>query len=235
MPKKSRRFETTVPEADIPIPVFETGGYVRLSVDKDDRKSESIENQKQVIEDYIQKHNDNPNRKFIIKLAGFYEDKGLSGTDFDRAAFEELMHDARSGKINCIIVKDFSRFGRDFLDGCNYIENILPFLDIRFIAISDNYDSMAHDAASRKFEVRLKNLTNEMYALESSEKVTAVKTISQKKGSFVGSRCPYGNGLMVLERWFRQEMPHMKCNRCSQNIWQVHPSMTLWIICMRTE
>lgn len=192
MPKKSRRFETTVPEADISIPVFETGGYVRLSVDKDDRKSESIENQKQVIEDYIQKHNDNPDRKFIIKLAGFYEDKGLSGTDFDRAAFEELMHDARSGKINCIIVKDFSRFGRDFLDGCNYIENILPFLDIRFIAISDNYDSMAHDASSRKFEVRLKNLTNEMYALESSEKVTAVKTMSQKKGSFVGSRCPYG-------------------------------------------
>lgn len=192
MPKKSRRFETAEQVIDNSIPVYEAGGYVRLSVDKNDRKSESIENQKQVIEDYIQSHNENPDRKFIIKLSGFYEDKGLSGTDFDRAGFEELMLDARSGKINCIIVKDFSRFGRDFLDGCNYIENVLPFLDIRFIAISDNYDSMAHDAASRKFEVRLKNLTNEMYALESSEKVTAVKTISQKRGSFIGSRCPYG-------------------------------------------
>ena len=87
MPKKSRRFETTEQVTDNSIPVYEAGGYVRLSVDKNDRKSESIENQKQVIEDYIQSHNENPDRKFIIKLSGFYEDKGLSGTDFDRAGY----------------------------------------------------------------------------------------------------------------------------------------------------
>ena len=192
MAKKARRFETPTQVVDISLPVYEAGGYVRLSVDKNDRKTESIENQKQVIEDYVKRHNENPDRKFILKIASFYEDKGLTGTDFDRKGFEELINDAKLGKINCIIVKDFSRFGRDFLDGCNYIENVLPFLEVRFIAISDQYDSMAHDAASRRFEVRLKNLINEMYALESSEKVTTVKHLSQKRGSFIGSKCPYG-------------------------------------------
>ncbi len=204
MAKKARRFETTDSIVDNSIPTFTAGGYVRLSVDQNDRKTESIENQKQVIEEYVTRHNENPERKFIINLVGFYEDKGITGTDFDRAGFEELMDGAKSGKIDCIIVKDFSRFGRDFLDGCNYIENVLPFLEVRFIAISDNYDSMSNDAAGRKFEVRLKNLVNEMYALESSEKVTAVKSISQKRGSFVGSKCPYGyraewiNGIRTL-------------------------------------
>lgn len=192
MAKKARRFEVPATVVDNSIPVFETGGYVRLSVDKNDKKTESIENQKQVIEAYINRHNENPDRKFILKLAGFYEDKGLTGTDFDRKGFEDLINDAKSGRINCIIVKDFSRFGRDFLDGCNYIENVLPFLEVRFIAISDQYDSMANDAASRRFEVRLKNLVNEMYALESSEKVTDIKALSQRKGSFIGSKCPYG-------------------------------------------
>lgn len=204
MAKKSRRFEAPASVVDSSLPVFETGGYVRLSVDKNDKKTESIENQKQVIEAYVKRHNENPDRKFILKLTSFYEDKGLTGTDFDRKGFEDLINDARSGKINCIIVKDFSRFGRDFLDGCNYIENVLPFLEVRFIAISDQYDSMAHDAAGRRFEVRLKNLINEMYALESSEKVTDVKALSQKRGSFIGSRCPYGyyaawvNGIRTL-------------------------------------
>lgn len=204
MAKKARRFETPVQVVDNSIPVYVAGGYVRLSVDKNDKKTESIENQKQVIEAYVNRHNENPDRKFILKLADFYEDKGLTGTDFDRKGFEDLISDARSKRINCIIVKDFSRFGRDFLDGCNYIENVLPFLEVRFIAISDQYDSMANDAASRRFEVRLKNLINEMYALESSEKVTDVKALSQRRGSFIGSKCPYGyyaawvNGVRTL-------------------------------------
>jgi|GEM_PF-385015 site-specific recombinases, DNA invertase pin homologs len=204
MAKRERRFEAPVQDMETLIPVIKTAGYVRLSVDKNDRKTESIENQKQVIEAYINRHNENPERKFVLELAGFYEDKGLTGTDFDRKGFENLINDAKSGQINCIIVKDFSRFGRDFLDGCNYIENVLPFLEVRFIAISDQYDSMAHDAASRRFEVRLKNLINEMYALESSEKVSDVKALSQRRGSFIGSRCPYGyraewvNGIRTL-------------------------------------
>ena len=204
MAKRARRFEAPVQDMETSIPVIKTAGYVRLSVDKNDRKTESIENQKQVIEAYINRHNENPERKFVLELAGFYEDKGLTGTDFDRKGFENLINDAKSGQINCIIVKDFSRFGRDFLDGCNYIENVLPFLEVRFIAISDQYDSMAHDAASRRFEVRLKNLINEMYALESSEKVSDVKALSQRRGSFIGSRCPYGyraewvNGIRTL-------------------------------------
>ena len=204
MAKKARRFEAPVQVVDNSIPVYVAGGYVRLSVDKNDKKTETIENQKQVIEAYVNRHNENPDRKFILKLADFYEDKGLTGTDFDRKGFEDLISDARSKRINCIIVKDFSRFGRDFLDGCNYIENVLPFLEVRFIAISDQYDSMANDAASRRFEVRLKNLINEMYALESSEKVTDVKALSQRRGSFIGSKCPYGyyaawvNGVRTL-------------------------------------
>ena len=107
MAKRARRFEAPVQDMETSIPVIKTAGYVRLSVDKNDRKTESIENQKQVIEAYINRHNENPERKFVLELAGFYEDKGLTGTDFDRKGFENLINDAKSGQINCIIVKDY--------------------------------------------------------------------------------------------------------------------------------
>ena len=193
MPKKQRRFEIT--EDNSLYEGFKTylvGGYVRLSVDKHDRKTESIENQKDAIELFVKNNNENPARKFNLKIKDFYEDKGLTGTNFERAGFERLLADAKAGTIEAIIVKDFSRFGRDFLEGSNYIENIFPFLGIRFFAIGDHYDSMAHDAESKRFEVRLKNLINDMYAKDGSKKIVDVKRLSQKKGSFVGSKCPYG-------------------------------------------
>ena len=194
MPKKARRFVTS-PEFQASqnvIPTYELGGYVRLSVDQHDKKTDSIENQKDVIRQFVLRNNESPDRKMVFSEPKFYEDKGMSGTNFDRLGFEHLMDDIKKGKINCVICKDFSRFGRDFLDSVKYIEQILPMYQVRFISISDHFDSMGDDADTRRFEMRLKNLINDMYAKDISKKISDSKRISQLKGSFVGSRCPYG-------------------------------------------
>lgn len=98
-----------------------------LSVDHDDRKSESIENQIEIIRQYITTQNNNPKKKQKFEIYDIYIDRGISGTSFERAGFDRLMDDVRNHNVNCIIVKDLSRFGRDYLETGNYIEKILPF------------------------------------------------------------------------------------------------------------
>lgn len=194
MPKKARRYEMDGDTGVVlsKIPTFFVAAYVRLSVDNHDRKTESIENQKELIDNYIRKNNENPNRDGIFSLQYVYEDKGLSGTDFDRQGFEEMMDSIREGKVNCVIVKDLSRFGRDYLDACNLLEHVLPFMNVRFISISEGYDSFAEDADLKKQQVRLHNLLNELYAKDISLKISREKKASQQKGSFIGSKAAYG-------------------------------------------
>ena len=121
---------------------YSVGIYSRLSVDHDDRKSESIENQIEVIRQYIAIENKNPKKVQKFEIYDTYIDKGISGTSFAREGFHRLMDDVRNHNVNCIIVKDLSRFGRDYLETGNYIEKILPFLGVRFIAVTDGYDSI---------------------------------------------------------------------------------------------
>lgn len=135
MARKSRKNNNEIFKDTTIYNKYNVGVYVRLSrVDNIKENIDSIENQKNIILDYI-KHNSEFN------LINIYEDTNFSGTNFKRNGFKMLMEDIKKGKINCIIVKDLSRFGRNYIEVSNYLENIFPFFDIRFIAINDNYDS----------------------------------------------------------------------------------------------
>ena len=116
--------------------VWNTYGYVRLSrEDGDKEESNSVTGQKDLIRDFLSRHPE-------LKECGMKVDDGYTGSNFQRPAFQEMMADVKAGKVNCIVVKDLSRFGREYLDAGEYIERIFPFLGVRFIAINDNYDSL---------------------------------------------------------------------------------------------
>lgn len=161
------------------------GIYARLSVE-DTRKKEndSIGSQKQLVMQYVDKLED-------AEVYDVYEDVNFSGTNFKRPGFERLIEDAKSKKINCIVVKDLSRFGRNYLEAGQYLECVFPFLGIRFISINDGYDS-AQENATDNLIVPLKNLMNEMYARDISKKVKTQYSMKRERGEFCGTFGPYG-------------------------------------------
>ena len=109
--------------------------YARLSRDDGDKlESDSITNQKALIRDFLSKHPE-------IHVVSEKTDDGYSGVNFDRPAFQEMMDEIRSGKVNCVVVKDLSRFGRNYIEAGNYIERVFPFMGVRFIAINNGVDS----------------------------------------------------------------------------------------------
>lgn len=167
------------------IPVFRTATYARLSVQSDIKKSGSIESQQRLMRDYIRDREE-------FFLAGEYKDDGISGTRFDRKAFDSLLYEVRKGNINCIIVKDFSRFGRDHVEVGNYLEKIFPFLGVRFISINDGYDSFDRECVDKKSAYILKNLVNEYVAKDTSAKVASSYAAKQENGEYDGGRAPYG-------------------------------------------
>jgi DNA invertase Pin-like site-specific DNA recombinase len=192
MARTAKRYKKNT-EKKIPgIPVCMAAIYARLSVDNDEKKSESIETQVTLIKEFIQKHNENPDKEYEIAVYNIYSDLGKTGTNFDRPGFERMMNDVREGKINCILVKDFSRFGRNYIETGNYLEKILPFMKVRFISVCDNYDSFAPDAKNQELSMNIKNLVNDAYAKDISAKERAAKRIAQKNGEYVGSTAPYG-------------------------------------------
>jgi DNA invertase Pin-like site-specific DNA recombinase len=174
------------------IPVYKAGIYARLSVDHEDKKSESIETQVEMLKEFIQRQNGKPDRDFALVLYDTYTDLGKTGTNFERPGFERLMRDIREGKVNCILVKDFSRFGRNYIETGDYLEKIFPFLKVRFISVSDQYDSFSSDSKSQELSMNIKHLVNEAYAKDISAKERAAKRTEQKRGSYVGSIAPYG-------------------------------------------
>jgi DNA invertase Pin-like site-specific DNA recombinase len=127
-----------------------------------------------------------------IELYGCYQDLGRSGTTFHREGFHRLMADIRSGKINCVIVKDFSRLGRDYIETGNYIEKIFPMLGVRFISVTDGYDSLHPICEPEHIGMQLKNLVNELYARDISYRVKTAKQAKKEKGSYTGGNPPYG-------------------------------------------
>ncbi len=163
--------------------IYNVGIYLRISVlDKED--TDTIENQKNIILDYIKD-------KEEFKLVEIYEDSNKTGTNFNRGGFKNLLEDIKIGKINCIIVKDLSRFGRNYIECGNYLEKIFPFMNIRFIAINDNYDSK-NENSSEILIMHLKNIVNEIYAKDISKKVSTVFREKQKRGEFIGTWASYG-------------------------------------------
>ena len=126
--------------------------YLRLSRDDGDKEeSGSITGQRELLRDYISQHPEL--REYAIRI-----DDGFSGSTFERPGFQKMIEDVKAGRTDCIIVKDLSRFGRNYLDAGEYIEKIFPFLGVRFIAVNDNYDSLGEKKSSDDLIIPFKNL-----------------------------------------------------------------------------
>lgn len=129
--------------------------YLRLSRDDGDKvESDSIRNQRSLLRDFANQHND-------ITLVKEYIDDGYSGANFERPGFQKMLEDAKEHKINCIIVKDLSRLGRNYIETGRYLEKIFPVLGIRFIAVNDHYDSADTENDADQIIVPFKNLIND--------------------------------------------------------------------------
>lgn len=160
--------------------------YLRLSQeDADKQESNSIKGQRQLIRDYVKNH---PG----LRLVREYADDGYSGTSFDRPDFQRMMEDAQRGAIDCVIVKDLSRLGRNYIGTGKYTERIFPSLGIRFISINDNYDSANSDFASESLVLPFKNLMNDAYSRDISTKIKSQLEVKKRHGDFIGNYAPYG-------------------------------------------
>lgn len=166
--------------------IYQTAGYIRLSIE-DSGKTDgySLENQEKLVRDYIADQQD-------MRLYRLYIDNGATGTVFERPAFDEMMQDMKDGKINCIVVKDLSRLGRNYLEAGNYLEQIFPFFRVRFISITDGYDSNSPDVTDESLIIPLKNIINEGYAKDISLKITTSFESRKKQGQFMGRYPVYG-------------------------------------------
>ncbi len=162
---------------------YKVAKYMRLSRDDgDDRESESIENQRDILNNYIDKHQE-------LESVEEYIDDGYTGTNFNRPGFKQMIQDIEKGKINCIITKDLSRFGRDHIDTGYYLERYLPTNHIRYIAIGDNVDTINPDGLQF---LTFKLSFNDYYAQDISNKIKSVKNRKIEKGEFQGGIAPYG-------------------------------------------
>lgn len=160
--------------------------YARIS-SEDDRKiaSHTIENQMALLQEYVDSKED-------MELVDCYCDRGITGTRFDRPEFSRMIMDMKLGKFNCIVVKDFSRLGRNYLEAGDYLEKIFPMYGIRFISVSDGFDSLYSKPMEDGMIVPLKNLINEAYAKDISKRISVSKENQQKRGEYVGSKPPLG-------------------------------------------
>lgn len=159
--------------------------YIRLSVEDNHHKGDSIETQKAILQNYIDMAPD-------IELLKFYIDNGTTGMNYNRPAFEQMLADAECGKISCIVAKDLSRLGRNAIDTGYYVEKHFPAIGVRFIAVNDDFDSAQIKDGSAGVMLHLKNLINEAYALDISRKIKAQQKQAMHAGEFVGARPPYG-------------------------------------------
>ena len=165
---------------------WKAADYARISrEDGDKEESDSIGTQFDIIDDYIA-HNDD------ITFVDRYSDDGWSGTNFDRPDFMRLMEDIKKGKINCVIVKDFSRLGRNYVLVGQYLEMIFPMLNIRFISVNDRIDSIKDPASINNALVSFKNVMNDQYCRDISNKVRSSLDRKRSKGEFIGSFASYG-------------------------------------------
>ena len=166
--------------------VWNVGGYVRLSVmeTRDRKDSQALSNQMELLRGFVAQKPD-------LKLCGLYADNGQTGTNFDRSEFQRMMADIRAGRINCVVVKDLSRFGRNAMEAGDYLERVFPFMGVRFISIGDGFDSSEPNAAYT-LTVMLRNLLNEVYSMDISRKSGSVLRQKQQRGEFIGAFASYG-------------------------------------------
>ena len=164
--------------------------YIRLSQEDSNngaekQESNSVTSQKTLLTEYVEEHDD-------LIVYDTYVDDGFTGTDFNRPAFQRLLNDMKNGNINCVIVKDLSRLGRNYIEVGNYIEQVFPLFNIRFIAINDFIDSFKNPASTNTILVPFKNLINDEYARDTSTKIRTALNGKKKRGEFIGAFSPYG-------------------------------------------
>lgn len=208
---------------------YKAGIYARLSVDrerepgKSPEKKESIDRQIKIAERFVEEFN-RKNNKEAIDIADYYCDLGKTGSNFNRDGFQRLMQDIRLGDIDCVIVKDLSRFGRNYLEMGSYIEKVFPFLGVRFIAVSDRYDTgeCGNDTEqmSTAMAVEIKNLVNDMYAKDFSVKTKIGLRQRREAGSYVGGMPPYGY-TAVWEGRVRKLVPDENTAKIVKHIYQL--------------
>ena len=188
MARKSRKAQAQpVAEVKKEAAALPTAIYARLSVEnsgKDD-DGNSLQNQIAVCEDYL-------DGCPYLRLTEVYSDNGRTGTVFDRPAWNRLMDDVRTGKIQCIVVRDLSRFGRDYVETGSYLEKIFPALGTRFISVKENFDNFTCGNAMESLSVSLQNLVNAMYSRDISKKVSTALRAQMETGKFRNRNLPYG-------------------------------------------
>ena len=189
MARTKRKINPILPEAEALAPAqkkYRTAAYVRLSVEDSGKPgADTIEGQKNLLLHFIE------NEK-SLSLYGLFCDNGRTGTDFERPEFEKLMEAVKHGEVDCIVVKDLSRFGRNYKETGNYLERIFPFLGVRFIAVNDGFDTLTAERGADGYLVPLKNLINEVYSKDISKKICSALSTKQKTGDFIGAWAPYG-------------------------------------------
>ena len=184
MARKSRK-ETAavvVQEADA---TCRAAIYVRLSVEDTHTHSVSIETQQMIIARYLEQYPE-------ISVYDTYIDNGATGTNFHRPGFQQMLSDIEAGHVNCVIVKDLSRLGRNTIDTGYYIEQYFRIRNIRFIAVNENFDTANPEDAHSGVIIPLRNMINEAYALDIGRKIKAQQRQAMKDGKFIGARTPYG-------------------------------------------
>ena len=170
--------------------IWSAAVYIRLSQEDSDngaekQESNSVTSQKTIVNEFVDAHED-------LLVYDTYIDDGFTGTDFNRPSFQRLLEDMRNGNINCVIVKDLSRLGRNYIEVGNYIEQVFPLFNIRFIAINDGVDSFQNPSSTNTILVPFKNLINDEYARDTSIKIRTSLNGKKKKGEFIGAFPAYG-------------------------------------------
>ena len=189
MARKSRKpVAVAEPVAEVaPLQIFPTAIYARLSVENSGKseKVDAIANQIEICKSYIA---DCP----YLQLIDTYIDNGRTGTVFDRPEFNRLMTDIKSGRIKCLVVRDLSRFGRDYIETGTYLERIFPQIGLRFIAIKEHYDNFDTDGSSEGLIIPLQNMINALYSKDISRKVSTALKAQMEQGTFHKRNLPYG-------------------------------------------
>jgi len=189
MARKSRKHIADTGDTAVRITekTYNAAIYARLSVEDSGKQDggDSIENQVYIAEQYIEE-------RPYLNLCGTFVDNGETGVNFNRPRFNALMDEIKAGRINCVVVKDLSRFGRNYIETGNFLEKVFPFLGVRFISVNDNYDTDNPESNSECLAIALKSLINDVYAKDISRKATAALETKQKNGEFIGNFAAYG-------------------------------------------
>ena len=210
MARKSRRVKVEQRSVLPAKQAMNAAAYARISVDRGDEETrETIENQVELVCQFIEGHEE-------LQLENIYADCGWSGTEFERPEFLRMMEGVRTGKIQCIVVKDLSRFGRSYLETGYYLETLLPLLNVRFISINDGLDT-AREGDLDSIVMPVKNIVNELYARELSRKQTIYFELHSRRGDAGRYRSTYGYS---IDRETGKLIPDSRTAPCVQIIFR---------------